>query len=104
VKPLDGAQHDSAREKHQSCPDGTKNIQSKQQNGSSRSCKKVHKQGIALGRSIDLTKFTCYDELIAELDQMFDFNGELNSSSKNWMVVYTDNEGDMMLVGDDPWK
>jgi hypothetical protein len=20
------------------------------------------------------------------------------------MVVYTDNEGDMMLVGDDPWK
>jgi hypothetical protein len=42
--------------------------------------------------------------LIAELDQMFDFNGELNSSSKNWMVVYTDNEGDMMLVGDDPWK
>uniref|UniRef100_I1R6D5 Auxin response factor n=1 Tax=Oryza glaberrima TaxID=4538 RepID=I1R6D5_ORYGL len=104
VKPLDGAQHDSATEKHQSCPDGTKNIQSKQQNGSSRSCKKVHKQGIALGRSIDLTKFTCYDELIAELDQMFDFNGELNSSSKNWMVVYTDNEGDMMLVGDDPWN
>uniref|UniRef100_A0A0D9XZA5 Auxin response factor n=1 Tax=Leersia perrieri TaxID=77586 RepID=A0A0D9XZA5_9ORYZ len=103
VKPLDGAQHDSAMEKHQSCPEGARNIQSKQQNGSSRSCKKVHKQGIALGRSIDLTKFTCYDELIAELDRMFDFNGELNSC-KNWMVVYTDNEGDMMLVGDDPWN
>ncbi|KAF0924471.1 hypothetical protein E2562_010120 [Oryza meyeriana var. granulata] len=104
VKPLDGAQHDSAMDKHQSCPEGARNIQSKQQNSSSRSCKKVHKQGIALGRSIDLTKFTCYDELIAELDQMFDFNGELNNSCKNWMVVYTDNEGDMMLVGDDPWN
>ncbi|KAG2629298.1 hypothetical protein PVAP13_3KG436500 [Panicum virgatum] len=64
----------------------------------------VHKQGSALGRSIDLTKFTCYEELIAELDQMFDFDGELSSPQKNWLVVYTDNEGDMMLVGDDPWN
>ncbi|KAG8048653.1 hypothetical protein GUJ93_ZPchr0009g238 [Zizania palustris] len=104
VKPLDGAQYDSVSEKHQSCPEVARNIQNKLQNGSSRSCKKVHKQGIALGRSIDLTKFTCYDELIAELDRMFDFDGELKSSCKNWMVVYTDNEGDMMLVGDDPWN
>lgn len=64
----------------------------------------MHKQGSALGRSIDLTKFTCYSELIAELDRMFDFGGELTSPDKNWMVVFTDNEGDMMLVGDDPWK
>jgi hypothetical protein len=64
----------------------------------------VHKQGIALGRSVDLTKFNGYTELIAELDEMFDFNGELKGSNKEWMVVYTDNEGDMMLVGDDPWK
>lgn len=63
----------------------------------------VHKQGIALGRSVDLTKFNNYEELIAELDHLFDFNGELKSGSKNWMVVYTDDEGDMMLVGDDPW-
>ncbi|CAL4906758.1 unnamed protein product [Urochloa decumbens] len=64
----------------------------------------VHKQGSALGRSIDLTKFTCYAELIAELDHMFDFDGELSSPHKNWLVVYTDSDGDMMLVGDDPWK
>ncbi|KAG1331599.1 auxin response factor 23 [Cocos nucifera] len=63
----------------------------------------VHKQGIALGRSVDLTKFNGYDELFAELDQMFEFQGELMSPNKNWLVVYTDNEGDMMLVGDDPW-
>lgn len=64
----------------------------------------VHKQGIALGRSVDLTKFNNYDELISELDSLFEFNGELTSRNKNWLVVYTDDEGDMMLVGDDPWQ
>ncbi|XP_076922585.1 auxin response factor 2B-like [Bidens hawaiensis] len=71
---------------------------------SPRSCTKVHKQGIALGRSLDLTKFNNYDELIAELDELFDFNGELRARNKTWLVVYTDDEGDMMLVGDDPWQ
>ncbi|KAK1436752.1 hypothetical protein QVD17_02534 [Tagetes erecta] len=71
---------------------------------SPRSCTKVHKQGIALGRSLDLTKFNNYDELIAELDELFDFNGELKTCNKTWLVVYTDDEGDMMLVGDDPWQ
>ena len=64
----------------------------------------VHKQGIALGRSVDLAKLSGYNELITELDQMFEFDGELLSPTRNWLVVYTDNEGDMMLVGDDPWE
>ncbi|GAU25476.1 hypothetical protein TSUD_71300 [Trifolium subterraneum] len=81
-----------------------KDVQHKSQNGSSRSCTKVHKKGIALGRSVDLTKFSDYDELTAELDQLFEFGGELKSPQKDWLVVYTDNEGDMMLVGDDPWQ
>ncbi|KAL8042772.1 hypothetical protein ABFX02_09G074700 [Erythranthe guttata] len=71
--------------------------------GSTRSCTKVHKQGTALGRSVDLAKFDNYDELIAELDNLFEFNGELKAKTKNWLVVYTDDEDDMMLVGDDPW-
>ncbi|KAK3042499.1 hypothetical protein RJ639_000223 [Escallonia herrerae] len=78
--------------------------QGKVNGGSARSCTKVHKQGIALGRSVDLTKFNNYDELIAELDQLFEFGGELKAHNKNWLVVYTDDEGDMMLVGDDPWQ
>lgn len=64
----------------------------------------VHKQGTALGRSVYLAKYNNYDELIAELDNLFDFNGELKARNSNWMVVYTDGEGDMMLVGDDPWQ
>ncbi|CAL9178544.1 unnamed protein product [Musa hybrid cultivar] len=88
----------------QACPQAPKEGQSKLQGGPIRSCTKVHKQGIALGRSVDLTKFNGYDELIAELDQMFEFEGALVAPNKNWLVVYTDNEGDMMLVGDDPWN
>ncbi|GMJ05903.1 ORESARA 14, ARF1-BINDING PROTEIN, auxin response factor 2, HLS1 SUPPRESSOR [Hibiscus trionum] len=79
-------------------------IQSKPSSASTRSCTKVHKQGIALVRSVDLTKFNDYDELVAELDRLFEFRGELMAPKKNWLVVYTDDEGDMMLVGDDPWQ
>ncbi|KAL5724479.1 hypothetical protein ACHQM5_007735 [Ranunculus cassubicifolius] len=75
----------------------------KLQCGSARSCTKVQKQGIALGRSVDLTKFNGYDQLYTELDHMFEFNGELVSPNKNWLIVYKDDDGDMMLVGDDPW-
>ncbi|CAL5436136.1 unnamed protein product [Camellia sinensis] len=71
--------------------------------GSTWSCTKVHKRGIALGRSVDLTKFSNYEELIAELDQLFEFNGELKARNKNWLIIFTDDEGDMILVGDDPW-
>ncbi|XP_057459290.1 auxin response factor 2B-like isoform X2 [Actinidia eriantha] len=84
-------------------PSQIRDHQGKVQGGSTRSCTKVHKQGVALGRSVDLTKFSNYEEFIAELDQLFEFNGELKAGTKNWLIVFTDDEGDMMLVGDDPW-
>uniref|UniRef100_A0A5B6YQR1 Auxin response factor n=1 Tax=Davidia involucrata TaxID=16924 RepID=A0A5B6YQR1_DAVIN len=88
----------------QTCLSLVRDHQGKVQGGSTRSCTKVHKQGIALGRSVDLTKFNNYDQLIAELDHLFEFYGELKARNKDWMIVYTDDEGDMMLVGDDPWQ
>ncbi|XP_059643079.1 auxin response factor 2B-like [Cornus florida] len=88
----------------QNCQPPVIDRQVKFQGGSTRSCTKVHKQGIALGRSVDLTKFNSYDELIAELDNLFEFHGELKAHSNDWKIVYTDDEGDMMLVGDDPWQ
>ncbi|CAK9177481.1 unnamed protein product [Ilex paraguariensis] len=88
----------------QTCQTPARDVQGKVHSSSTRSCTKVHKQGIALGRSVDLAKFSDYDELIAELDQLFEFGGELKACNKNWLVVYTDGEGDMMLVGDDPWQ
>ncbi|XWS76490.1 hypothetical protein CRYUN_Cryun01aG0180900 [Craigia yunnanensis] len=66
--------------------------------------KEVLKYGTALGRSVDLTRFDGYEVLIRELDHMFDFNGRLIDGSSGWHVTYTDDEGDMMLIGDYPWQ
>ncbi|KAE8699876.1 Auxin response factor 9 [Hibiscus syriacus] len=80
-----------------------KEIQSRQSCSSfTRSCTKVQMQGIAVGRAVDLAMFEGYDQLINELEEMFDIKGELRPRNK-WEIVYTDDEGDMMLVGDDPW-
>ncbi|XP_039115160.1 auxin response factor 4-like isoform X1 [Dioscorea cayenensis subsp. rotundata] len=68
-----------------------------------RSCTKVHKQGSALGRSVDLSRFEGYEELKKELDRMFEFNGALIDQSKGWKIIYTDDEGDIMMLGDYPW-
>ncbi|KAL0357237.1 UNVERIFIED_CONTAM: Auxin response factor 1 [Sesamum calycinum] len=68
-----------------------------------RSCTKVHMQGIAVGRAVDLTRFECYEDLLKKLEEMFEIVGELSGSTKKWQVVYTDDEDDMMMVGDDPW-
>lgn len=68
-----------------------------------RSCIKVLKYGAPVGRSVDLTRFDGYGELIAELDQMFDFKGSLIDGSSGWQVTYMDDEGDMMLIGDYLW-
>ncbi|KAL7200550.1 hypothetical protein ACSBR1_032470 [Camellia fascicularis] len=69
----------------------------------SRSCTKVLKYGTVLGRSVHLARFDDYDELIRELDQMFDFKGSLIDGSNGWHVTYTDGKGNMMLIGDCPW-
>ncbi|XP_028083366.1 auxin response factor 2A-like isoform X2 [Camellia sinensis] len=68
-----------------------------------RSCTKVLKYGTVLGRSVHLARFDDYDELIRELDQMFDFKGSLIDGSNGWHVTYTDGKGNMMLIGDYPW-
>ncbi|KAL8138786.1 hypothetical protein V2J09_004787 [Rumex salicifolius] len=69
---------------------------------SSRSRIKVQMQGFAVGRAVDLMSLEGYNQLIDEFEKMFDIKGELQSRDK-WEIVFTDDEGDMMLAGDDPW-
>ncbi|RWW32244.1 hypothetical protein GW17_00003103, partial [Ensete ventricosum] len=69
-----------------------------------RSCTKVHMQGFAVGRAVDLTRLIGYDELLHKLEEMFSIEGELTGAVNKWVIVYTDDEDDIMLVGDDPWK
>ncbi|XP_057478902.1 auxin response factor 9-like [Actinidia eriantha] len=78
-----------------------KEVQSKQ-NCSTRSRTKVQMQGIAVGRAVDLTSLSGYAELIDELEEMFEIKGELHPRDK-WEIVFNDDDGDMMLMGDDPW-
>ncbi|XP_030530331.2 auxin response factor 9-like isoform X1 [Rhodamnia argentea] len=80
-----------------------KEIRSKQScSTSARSRTKVKMQGVAVGRAVDLTMLEDYDQLIDELEEMFEIKGELRPRNK-WEIVFTDDEEDMMLVGDDPW-
>ncbi|XP_074561310.1 auxin response factor 7-like isoform X2 [Curcuma longa] len=72
------------------------------QNRQFRSCTKVHMQGIAVGRAVDLTRLCGYAELLQKLEDMFNIKQELTTALKKWVVVYTDDEK-MMTVGDDPW-
>ncbi|XP_060180138.1 auxin response factor 9-like isoform X1 [Lycium barbarum] len=72
------------------------------QNFSTRSCTKVQMQGVAVGRAVDLTVLSGYDELVKELEQLFEIQEELHARNK-WEIVFTDDEGDMMLMGDHPW-
>lgn len=62
------------------------------------------KYGSALGRSVDVASFDGYEELIAELDKMFDFHGSLVDESSGWKVTYMDEESDLMLLGDYDWQ
>ena len=60
-------------------------------------------QGVAVGRAVDLSMLEGYSQLIDELEEMFDIKGQLCPRNK-WEIVFTDDEGDMMLLGDDLWQ
>ncbi|KAJ8436538.1 hypothetical protein Cgig2_031479 [Carnegiea gigantea] len=92
-----------SQEKKQSLPlVSPKETQSKL-GPSTRTRTKVQMQGVAVGRAVDLTMLEGYQQLIDELERLFDMEGELHPRDK-WEIAFTDDEGDMMLVGDDPWE
>ncbi|XP_019438055.1 PREDICTED: auxin response factor 5-like isoform X4 [Lupinus angustifolius] len=69
-----------------------------------RTYTKVQKAG-SVGRSIDVTNFKNYEELINAIECMFGLEGLLNDTKgSGWKLVYVDYEHDVLLVGDDPWK
>ncbi|KAF8087596.1 hypothetical protein N665_0576s0004 [Sinapis alba] len=66
-----------------------------------RSYTKVRIEG-ALGRTVDLTVFDGYNQLIDEIERLFDIKGKLHMHNQ-WKIVFINADGDMMLLGDDPW-
>ena len=74
---------------------------------SSDQCKiqsQVSKSG-SFGRSLDITRFSSYNELRSELGRMFGLEGQLEDPLRSgWQLVFVDRENDILLVGDDPWQ
>ncbi|KAF6161241.1 hypothetical protein GIB67_009128 [Kingdonia uniflora] len=69
-----------------------------------RTYTKVQKLG-SVGRSIDVTRFTNYNELRSAIACMFGLEKVLDDPrSSGWRLVYVDFENDVLLVGDDPWE
>ncbi|KAK6941221.1 Auxin response factor domain [Dillenia turbinata] len=69
-----------------------------------RTFTKVYKRG-AVGRSIDITRYSGYDELKQDLARRFGIEGQLEDRHRiGWKLVYVDHENDVLLVGDDPWE
>ncbi|KAL5745338.1 hypothetical protein ACOSP7_026484 [Xanthoceras sorbifolium] len=64
---------------------------------------KVYKSG-SVGRSLDISRFSSYNELREELAQMFGIEGKLEDPRRSgWQLVFVDRENDVLLLGDDPW-
>ncbi|KAL4614230.1 hypothetical protein ACB092_07G039400 [Castanea dentata] len=68
-----------------------------------RTYTKVHKRG-AVGRSIDISRYSGYDELKQGLARMFSIGQLEDRQREGWKLVYVDHESDVLLVGDDPWE
>ncbi|PON89655.1 Auxin response factor [Trema orientale] len=90
-----------------SCVDESGFLQSEngdQVNPPTRTFVKVHKSG-SFGRSLDISKFSSYDELRSELARMFGLEGQLEDPQRSgWQLVFVDRENDVLLLGDDPWQ
>ncbi|KAI4308154.1 hypothetical protein L6164_031257 [Bauhinia variegata] len=91
-----------------SCVDESGFLQSSenidQANTQTRTFVKVHKSG-SFGRSLDISKFSSYDELRSELARLFGLEGQLEDPQRSgWQLVFVDRENDVLLLGDDPWQ
>ncbi|XP_074561297.1 auxin response factor 12-like [Curcuma longa] len=65
---------------------------------------KVCKSG-SVGRSLDISRFSNYDELRMELGHMFGIEGLFEDPHRSgWQLVFVDRENDVLLLGDDPWE
>nr|ARR29268.1 auxin response factor 6 [Coryphopteris nipponica] len=68
-----------------------------------RTYTKVYKSG-SVGRSLDLTRFSDYNELRCELEKFFGLEGQLEDPGSGWKLVFLDKENDWLLLGDGPWE
>ncbi|XP_024992507.1 auxin response factor 1-like [Cynara cardunculus var. scolymus] len=61
-------------------------------------------EGNVLVQTIDVRSLGGYEALKNELEKIFKIESELHHGGEKWEVVYEDGEGDLMLLGDKPWR
>ncbi|XP_040379889.1 auxin response factor 1 isoform X2 [Oryza brachyantha] len=83
---------------HIAVDESPREIQS-HQNYTGRTRIKVQMHGNAVGRAVDLANLDGYGQLMNELEELFN----IKDLKQKWKVAFTDDEGDTMEVGDDPW-
>ncbi|KAG5381913.1 hypothetical protein IGI04_033383 [Brassica rapa subsp. trilocularis] len=64
---------------------------------------KINMEGVLIGRKVNLSAFNNYQELSHAVDQLFS-KKDLADVNRQYTLVYEDNEGDTVLVGDVPWE
>lgn len=76
---------------------------------------KIKMDGVAIGRKVDLKAYDNYQKLSSAVDELFrgllaaqedkqtDTKRGLLVGNGGYTLVYEDNEGDIILVGDVPW-
>ncbi|KAL6212528.1 hypothetical protein ACLB2K_009729 [Fragaria x ananassa] len=80
---------------------------------------KINMEGVPIGRKINLKAYDSYEKLSSAIDHLFqgllaaqrDYSAvekenkeETKAISDSYTLLYEDNEGDRMLVGDVPWN
>ncbi|CAL0300183.1 unnamed protein product [Lupinus luteus] len=71
---------------------------------------KVYMEGIPIGRKLNLLAHDGYLELVRTLEQMFDttilWGNEMDrvQPERCHVLTYEDGEGDLIMVGDVPWR
>ena len=58
--------------------------------------------GNAVGRAVDLRNLDGYEQLMGELEEMFEIKDL--GSKEEWKVTFTNDENETMEVGAVPWQ
>ncbi|CAN8252314.1 unnamed protein product [Cochlearia groenlandica] len=64
---------------------------------------KINMEGVRIGRKVNLSAFSNYQQLSHAVDQLFS-KKDSSDVKRQYTLVYEDTEGDKVLVGDVPWE
>ncbi|KAL5854121.1 hypothetical protein ACOSQ4_003923 [Xanthoceras sorbifolium] len=55
-------------------------------------------------KNIELQNLTCYEDLYKKVSQTFNIEVEYLDQHSKWVLIYKDDESDLLYLGNDPWE